>query len=121
MHGKASKSLIQLAFLLVAEGVGAGDEAMRDGNGTNSTARSDSVGDEGSQLSESSRLKARVVVLTSMNRTLREELSVYDTLCRSMGVQVECLLQSVRPSGKSYLCWDGSYKIGGKIENIAYM
>ena len=48
-----------------------------------------SAGEEGSQLSESSRLKARVVVLTNMNRTLREELSVYDTLCRSMGVQVE--------------------------------
>ena len=69
--------------------MGAGDEAVCDGNGADSTMQLNSAGEEGSQLSESSRLKARVVVLTNMNRTLREELSVYDTLCRSMGVQVE--------------------------------
>ncbi|XP_076436718.1 uncharacterized protein LOC143276177 isoform X2 [Babylonia areolata] len=74
-----------------------GDEAMTyDGNGTlhsnNSARDASSQGEE----EDSSRLKTRVMVLTDMNRTLREELSVYDTLCRSLGVQV-----SVEGAGSS--------------------
>ena len=72
--------------LVVAEEAGTGDEAPCDGNGADCTLQSSVAG---SEVNEASRLKARVVVLTSMNRTLREELSVYDTLCRSMGVQVQ--------------------------------
>lgn len=37
---------------------------------------------------ETSHLQAKVMVLTDVNRTLREELQVYDRLCHSFGVQV---------------------------------
>ncbi|KAL8598140.1 hypothetical protein ACOMHN_043211 [Nucella lapillus] len=69
------------------EGTGSsGDETMCIGNGT---LLSDLSGNEGgaSEEESSSRLKNRVQVLTDMNRTLREELGVYDSLCQSLGVQ----------------------------------
>ena len=71
----------------LSEGGSSSTEEAYDGNGMDSTALSSPADEEGSQ-SESSHLKTRMMVLTDMNRTLRQELSVYDTLCRSMGVQV---------------------------------
>ncbi|XP_070176521.1 golgin subfamily A member 4-like isoform X2 [Littorina saxatilis] len=64
------------------------EDSVSHSNRTNTTLLSNGTGEEGSPQNESDRLKSRVSVLTSMNCTLREELSIYDKLCRSMGVQV---------------------------------
>lgn len=50
---------------------------------------------------EASRLQAKVMVLSDMNHTMREELRIYDSMCRSLGVQVTSGTATGAGSGES--------------------
>nr|KAG5710593.1 hypothetical protein BaRGS_013239 [Batillaria attramentaria] len=67
--------------------------------------------DQSMASADAARLQAKVMVLTDMNRTMREELRIYDSMCRSLGVQVTPGASTGVGSGESSGDSDGEIRL----------